>query len=422
VPWHPTTTRRVAMAAFFFVSRGTLKQRAHLDLISTFHPSSKLICCFDIDFSGSDKRRDASNVYRKLGKVEMTLHLRIAESTEPAPSSAAVPRSRPGELFGMRRRLSRTLARRRWLSLSLAGALLFAWNIDCSWACGQSEPAADKATSAAWNLAKSDPHALVQSAIENELKNSYGHRPPARYLLRKKTRNVDTTKEIVETSQGGVARLVAIGNKTLNAKQRQAELQRLRELASDRAAQEHRRHNEQRDAARVTSVMRLLPDAFINRFEGPAQMPNGTAIRMSFTPNPHFSPPTLESRVLTGIRGEIWIDPTDLRVIRIEGRLFRQVDYGWGILGTLYPGGTVSLDQIKTPECGWRLSHLRLDMTGKELMFKSLRVFVDETATNYRPVPPGWKYTDAIDWLLHMAESSTTANLQSIQRRIMPAN
>ena len=49
--------------------------------------------------------------------------------------------------------------------------------------------------SSAWNLAKSDPHALVQAAIENELNNSYGHRAPVRYLLRKKTRNLDTTKE-----------------------------------------------------------------------------------------------------------------------------------------------------------------------------------------------------------------------------------
>jgi hypothetical protein len=296
--------------------------------------------------------------------------------------------------------------------------LFFAFTFSCSRVCGQPRLPADKPISTAWALAKSDPHALVQTAIENELKNSYGHRLPVRYMLRKKTKNADTTKEIVETRQGDVARLVAIDNKPLTPKQGQTERQRLHELASDPSAQEHRHRNEDRDAARVTSVMRLLPAAFINHFEGPVQTPNGTAIRMSFAPNPHFSPPTLESRVLTGIRGEIWIDPTDLRVVRIEGRLFRQVDYGWGILGTLYPGGRIGLEQAKTLECGWRLSHLSLNMTGKELMFKSLRVLVDETATDYHPVQAGWKYTDAIDWLLHMPEIPTTANLQRIQKRL----
>ena len=294
------------------------------------------------------------------------------------------------------------------LSLFLAGALLFILTFASSRATAQSESPADTPNSSAWNLAKSDPHALVQAAIDNELKNSYGHRPPARYLLRKKTRNTDTTKEIVETSQGGVARLVAIHNQPLNATQTQTELQRLQELASDPATQQHRHHSEERDAARITSVMRLLPEAFINHFEGSVEAPNGTAIRMTFEPNPHFSPPTLESRILTGIRGEIWIDPTDLRVVRIEGHLFREVDYGWGILGTLYPGGTIRIEQVKTPECGWQLSHLVLNMTGKELMLKSLRVVVDETANDYHPVPPEWKYTDAINWLLHMPEISTT--------------
>jgi hypothetical protein len=316
--------------------------------------------------------------------------VRIADPIDTVPTSFDAPR-------------------RSLPSLYFEWALLVAFTFACSWACGQSKPAVETTNSSAWNLAKSDPHALVQAAIENELKNSYGHRPPVRYLLRKKTRNTDTTKEIAETSQGGVARLVAIDNRPLNATQTQTELQRLQKLTSDPAAQQHRHRSEERDGARITSLMRLLPDAFINHFEGSVQTPNGKAIRMTFAPNPHFSPPTLESRVLTGIRGEIWIDPADLRVVRIEGHLFRQVDYGWGILGTLYPGGTIRLEQVKTPECGWRLSHLALNMTGKELMLKSLHVFVDETATDYHLVPAGWKYTDAIEWLLHMPETQNPA-------------
>ena len=343
------------------------------------------------------------------------MHLRIADRSETAPPSVAGLRSKPREFFEMQPRFSgRPLARRPWLSLSLIWALLFTLTFGCSWAWGQSELPVNTANSSAWNLAKSDPHALVQAAIDNELKDSYGHGPPVRYLLRKKTRNTDTTKEIVETSQGGVARLVAIDNQPLNATQTQTELQRLHKLASDPAAQQHRLHSEERDAARITAVMRLLPDAFLNQFEGSVKTPNGVAIRMTFAPNPHFSPPTLESRILTGIRGEIWIDPTDLRVVRIEGHIFRTVDYGWGILGTLYPGGTIGLDQAKTPECGWQLAHLNLNMTGKALMLKSLRVVVDETATDYHSVPAGWKYTDAIQWLLHMPQNSADVSRSAV--------
>ena len=354
-----------------------------------------------------------SNVYRKLSEAEVTLLLRIADHSGTEPPSVAGLRSKPRELFVMRHRFSGpAMAQRPRLPLCLAWALLLTLTSGCCSAWGQPQSPADTTYSSAWNLAKSDPQALVKAAIDNEIKNSYGHRPPMRYLLKKKTRNTDTTKEIVETGQGGVAHLVAIQNQPLNATQAQTELQRLQELASDPAAQQHRHRSEERDTARIVAVMRLLPDAFINHFEGSAQTVNGTAIRIGFEPNPHFSPPTLESRILTGIRGEIWIDPADLRVVRVEGHLFRQVDYGWGILGTLYPGGTITIEQVKTPECGWQLSRLTLNMTGKELMLKSLRVVVDETVTDYHRVPAGWKYTDAITWLLHNAGNTKLADNQ----------
>lgn len=339
----------------------------------------------------------------------MTLHLRIADRSETAPPSFAGLRSKRRRLpWWPRRRFRVALADHSRFRPLLLWPLLIALAPASPWATAQSDSPAETINSSAWTLAKSDPHALVEAAIENELKNMYGHGAPVRYLLRKKTRSNDTTKEIVETKEGGVARLAALHNQPLNATQTQTELERLRELRSDPVAQQHRRHNEERDAARIAGVMRLLPEAFINRFEGPVQTPNGTAIRMTFAPKPHFYPPTLESRILTGIRGEIWIDPTDLRVVRIEGHLFREVEYGWGILGTLYPGGTIRIEQTKTLEDGWQLSHLTLNMTGKELMLKSLRVLVDETASNYHPIPAGWKYTNAIDFLLQMPETSTT--------------
>jgi hypothetical protein len=210
------------------------------------------------------------------------LHLRIADRSETAPPSAAGLRSKARQLFAIRPRFGgRPAARRSWLSLPLIWALFFALPSSSSWARSQSEPPENATNSSAWSLAKSDPHALVQAAIDNELKHAYGVRPAARYQLRKKTRNTDTTKEILETSQGGVARLVAIHNAPLNATQTQAELQRLQALASDPEAQQHRHHNEERDAARISSVMRLLPEAFINQFEGSVDTPDGTAIRLT---------------------------------------------------------------------------------------------------------------------------------------------
>lgn len=249
-------------------------------------------------------------------------------------------------------------------------------------------------------LAESNPTELMRRVSQNELANSYGHRPPMRYWVRKITAHLDMTKEIVETREGGVARLIAVGGNPLSAVPNQKEIERLRAIAADPAIEAHRRDRERRDAQRVQKYMRLLPAAFVYHFEGMRDLPNGAAIRLTFIPNPTFTPPDFESRTLTGIRGEIWIDPTDLRVVRLDSHIFRTVDFGWGILGSLYPGGTMRIEQMKTRECGWQLIHLSLHLNGRELLFKSLHIVVGETAGNYRLIPATWNYKDAVQWLL----------------------
>jgi hypothetical protein len=262
----------------------------------------------------------------------------------------------------------------------------------------------------AWKLAQSDPIELIRLASQNEISNSYGRRPPLRYRLRKVTEKADTTKEIVETSEGGVARLIATGGRPLSLLKEQEEFRRLRALEADPAMQAHRRREEMRDAERVKNFMRLLPDAFLYRYIRTAENTNSGPIRLSFAPNPRFSPPDFASRILTGIHGEIWIDPGEMRIVRMDGRTFKTVDFGWGIIGSLYPGATMLIEQSKTSACGWQLARLRLHMEGKELIFKSLRIVVEETASDYQWVPREWKYRDAVRWLLHM-HASTVAEL-----------
>ncbi|MBA2679996.1 MAG: hypothetical protein H0U76_16570 [Ktedonobacteraceae bacterium] len=217
------------------------------------------------------------------------------------------------------------------------------------------------------------------------------------------------TKQIVETPDGGVARLIAIGGKPLGATQSQQEITRLETLSADPTIEAHRRRDEIRDATRVQKSMQLLPTAFLYRYIGSAPTSNGPVIRLAFDPNPTFTPPDFESRVLTGIRGEIWIDPDDIRVVRIGSRIFKPVDYGWGILGTLYPGATLQIEQTKTSTCGWQLAHLALHLEGKALMFKSVHIVTDETASNYQWVPSGWTYQDAIRWLLQKPDEQANS-------------
>lgn len=263
-----------------------------------------------------------------------------------------------------------------------------------------------------------DPQSLVRLAVQKELANTYGRRPFLRYRLQKTSGLHSTTKEIIETKDGGVACLVAVDGHPLTAGEVAREHARLQNLQSNPALQQHRRLRENEDAKHVNNLVRALPDAFLYTYIGQTAGLNGTAIRLHFEPNPKYSSPSYEVRALKGMRGDILIDAQQVRIVSFNSQLFRDVDFGWGLVGTMDKGGTILLEQSDVVPPTWAYTHLHLSFGGRALMVKRIDVDVDETVTDYRTLPADLTYHKAIDILLKEncggppANSTHTGNQQ----------
>jgi hypothetical protein len=266
-----------------------------------------------------------------------------------------------------------------------------------------------------------DPTALVRRAVALRLSEEASHQP-LRFVFHKRGERRAFTQEIVETPLGDVARLVAVNGAALTPDARQAEAERLHELAANQALQEHRFRHEQADQARVDKLLRLLPEAFLYRYVGsePCQAaaipaipvpgvptpapgpppPLDTCYRLTFAPNPHWSPPDLESRLLQGMAGDVWIDANGDRLHRLTARIVSDVDFGWGIVGRFDRGGTIFLEQDRLSGNDWELTRMKLNLTGKVLMVKTLRVNIDERMGGFQPVAKNLDYREAIRMLL----------------------
>jgi hypothetical protein len=247
---------------------------------------------------------------------------------------------------------------------------------------------------------------MVARALANEYAAARDSSHPMRYELVKTSPRLTTTKKICETRDGDVARLVAMNGKPLSVVDEQTEEARLAELLSDPGKQKRRKQGEDDDQARVLKVLRALPTAFVYQDEGPGAGPTGEpgvspaskVEKFSFRPNPSFSPPDLETQILTQMMGSIWIDPVELRVVRLEGHLQRDVDFGWGILGRLNQGGWIVIEQAEVGGGQWRTVHFQMKMNGR-VVWKT-RVFdTTEDETGYEPVPAGLGYQKAIEML-----------------------
>jgi hypothetical protein len=243
-----------------------------------------------------------------------------------------------------------------------------------------------------------DPTALVLRATQNALAEK-SHHQPLRYQVRKVDKRSDTIKELVETEDGDVTRLIAIDGKPLSTEADQAELHRLNYLSGHPKLQEHRRKREQEERGRVNRLMRLLPEAFLYRYEGMSPCKSGQCYHLGFMPNPQFAPPSEEAKIFRGMAGEVWIDLAEERMVKLDARLIEEVDFGWGIVGRLHKGGTILLEQTHVGSHQWEPTHVKLSLTGKVLLIESLDIQTTEDKSEFSPVNPGLSYRQAIQLL-----------------------
>jgi hypothetical protein len=95
----------------------------------------------------------------------------------------------------------------------------------------------------------------------------------------------------------------------------------------------------------------------------------------------------------------LWIDQAQERMTRLEAHSIADIDFGFGILGKVNKGGTAELKQADVGGHEWKMTGLKVNLTGKALMVKSLEVQIDEVASDFSPVASGMNYRDAIEML-----------------------
>ena len=254
-----------------------------------------------------------------------------------------------------------------------------------------------------------DPAKIVRDASYNELHSTKPGRSFS-YRQHKVDPKGSTVKEIVETKDGDVARLIEKDGKPLPQDEEQAEIDRLNNLLAHPEIQEHRHKKEQEDSARGDEMVRMLPDAFLFTFDGMVEGPNGLCYRLQFKPNPAFTPPDREGEVYHGMVGELWVDQAQLRLVKIDAHLISDVNFGWGVLGRLYKGGSILVQNADVGLHHWETIHMKLNLQGKLLMLKSVDYSTTEDFTDFKVQPQELGYQEAIRLLQKIPGAAQVAS------------
>jgi hypothetical protein len=288
----------------------------------------------------------------------------------------------------------------------LAASLLSACAL-LAWAGATTALAAQESSAQETKTPELSPGELVRLTVANEI--AADNHPEILHMFRshKQTPKGSQTRIYVETSDALAAMLVALNDQPLNAEQQKTETDHLDWLVNTPDQLRKKRAREKDDEERSMRIVKALPDAFLYEYVGTEKSTTGLGeaddplAKLAFKPNPAYSAPSRVEETLAGMQGFLLIDTKTRRLAQIDGTLFREISFGWGILGHLDQGGHFVVKQadLGLGDGAWGITEIKLNITGKILMVKSLSMISDEVLSDFKKMPENLTFAQAVEML-----------------------
>jgi hypothetical protein len=225
---------------------------------------------------------------------------------------------------------------------------------------------------------------IVRTAMQAELAADLNDHTRWRYRDSQKD-GTDTVSIVVETDHGSVRRSIGRNGHPLTEAETRAEDERVQKFIHDPAQLAKQKKDGVQDGKNAEELLRMLPDAFTWK----VQSEDAQKITLKFEPNPTFSPPDMQGRVLGRMAGELVVDKGQNRIVTISGKLTEDVTIGWGLLGRLREGGTFRVERREVAPGLWQITETHVHIDGRALFFKNIGQQQDEVQTEFTQVPNG---------------------------------
>jgi hypothetical protein len=236
-----------------------------------------------------------------------------------------------------------------------------------------------------------DANQLVKDAIKHQIEADAADHTHWRYHIHREDEKGSQDRDVIDTKDGQIARTLLINGQPLTPEQRSADELRMKKLVDDPSERAKRDKRAKEDESKAAQMFKAIPDAFVFKYEGAE---NGQ-VRLSFFPNPHYDAPTRELQVFRSMSGMIWIDRAGLRMTRLDGSLFEDVTFGWGLLGRLNKGGAFSVSQSRIADDHWEIVSLDVRMSGHAVVFKTINVKQLQRITDFHRISDSMTISEA---------------------------
>lgn len=235
--------------------------------------------------------------------------------------------------------------------------------------------------------ASAEAKAIIAKSVEAN-QADFKAAPQYSYRKREKTSDSDKTSDVYMIAGSPYERLIAVNGKPLSKDEAAAEQQKLEQARKKRKAEtpEQRRQRVakyEKDRQRDNAMMSELTKGFDFKLVGQRKVKGFVVYVLKATPRPGYKPPNMETQVLTGMQGELWIDTKTYQWVKVTAQVIRTVSIE-GFLAQVEPGTQFELEKMPVDSGVWMPSHFSMRSKAKVLYLFNRASQEDDTFWNYR--------------------------------------
>ena len=129
-------------------------------------------------------------------------------------------------------------------------------------------------------------------------------------------------------------------------------------------------------------------DAYLVKWAGRENRNGRDCDVFDLSPNPKFQPKSMFQEIFAHTSAKLWVDRGANQIVHAEARVTSDVGFGAGVLGKLYRGSVVSLDQTEIAPGVWLPTRYQYDYAGRKFLFSFDQHQVIEVSRYRRIGPP----------------------------------
>jgi hypothetical protein len=200
----------------------------------------------------------------------------------------------------------------------------------------------------------------------------------------KVNRTESETEEILILGGRPYQRLIAKDGHPLPEKEARKEQEKLDKEAAKRQREsesDRRRYDKEREQER--RYIRDIPEAFTFQLLGEEHVSGQPSWEIGFTPKPGYKPRDFRTKIITKIRGKIWIEQATYHWVKVDAEALDTISFGLGLL-RIAPGGSFHFEQTRVNDEIWLPSRVLIRADARLALVKKLRAGLDITYREYK--------------------------------------